>query len=172
MSRDDEVLHSLDHYETALLRVSADFRSRGAAVEPTGVRLDTLDAILVAYRVAGGGGPHAAAGGGGPHAVAGGGGAHAVAGGGGPHAVAGGGGPHAVAGGGRSGAVGALPMVRTVEEAVVALADILQEKALEEGDTAWPGCRPGHPHPPTPRLSGGTAVWSCPRDAGTLSGIG
>ncbi|MGB2571266.1 hypothetical protein ACPFP2_22865 [Micromonospora citrea] len=127
MTSDDEVLHSLDHYEAALRRISADFGSRGAAVEPVGVRLDTLDSILVDYRVTGRGDPYA---------------------------------------------VGALPMVTTVEEAVVALADLLQEEALELGDTVWPGCRPGHTHPPTPRLSGGTAVWSCPADATALADIG
>ncbi|SCG55333.1 hypothetical protein [Micromonospora halophytica] len=127
MNSDDEVLHSLDCYETALRRVSADFGSRGAAVEPVSVRLGALAGVLVDYRVAGGGDPYT---------------------------------------------VGTLPMVTTVEEAVVALADLLQEEALECGDTAWPGCRPGHPHPPTPCLSGGTAVWSCPRDATALAGIG
>ncbi|MEV4490186.1 hypothetical protein AB0K04_08740 [Micromonospora coxensis] len=143
MSRDDEVLHSLDHYETALRRVSADFASRGAAVEPIGVQLGEMNGIFVSYRVTSGGGPR-------------------------PYDQP----PVPGDRRDRLPGVGALPMVTTVEEAVVALADILQEKALEEGDTAWPGCRPGHPHPPTPRLSAGTAVWSCPRDTTTLSGIG
>jgi hypothetical protein len=53
--------------------------------------------------------------------------------------------------------------VRDVESAVVALADRLQEKEIEEGDTSWPGCLPGHPHPPEPALVAGRASWRCPR---------
>ncbi len=61
--------------------------------------------------------------------------------------------------------------VADVESAVVALADLLQEKEVEEGDTSWPGCLPGHPHPPTPALVTGRASWMCPRTGEPLAEI-
>jgi hypothetical protein len=53
--------------------------------------------------------------------------------------------------------------VADVEGAVVALADLLQEKEIEAGDTSWPGCLLGHPHPPEPAVVAGRASWTCPR---------
>ncbi len=61
--------------------------------------------------------------------------------------------------------------VGDVESAVVALADLLQEKEVEEGDTSWPGCLPGHPHPPAPTLVTGRASWTCPRTGKALAEI-
>jgi hypothetical protein len=68
--------------------------------------------------------------------------------------------------------IGALPVVSSVELAVVELADLLQEKVLESGDVLWPGCLPGHSHPPAPRLSSGTAVWACPKESIAVGPIG
>ncbi|GAA4670189.1 hypothetical protein [Phytohabitans rumicis] len=68
--------------------------------------------------------------------------------------------------------LGSLPNVASVEEAAVELADLLQEEAIESGDVLWPGCLPGHSHPPTPRLANGTAVWACPKDGIVITRIG
>jgi hypothetical protein len=73
---------------------------------------------------------------------------------------------------GESRTIGALPLVTSVELAVVELADIVQEKVLEAGDTGWPGCLPGHRHPAEPRLSSGSAVWACPKENATVGPIG
>lgn len=66
----------------------------------------------------------------------------------------------------------------TDAEAVVVVADMLQEAAIEtlwRGGLAavWPPC-PRHPdtHPPNPELRGGRAVWSCPKDSVEICQIG
>ncbi|MGC5310262.1 hypothetical protein [Micromonospora zamorensis] len=61
--------------------------------------------------------------------------------------------------------LGSLPVVHSVEQAVVALADLLQEKEIEAGDNTWPGCRGGHSHPPAAALLDGDAWWRCPSDS-------
>lgn len=65
-----------------------------------------------------------------------------------------------------------LPSVDDVESAVAELTDVLQEQELEAGNTSWPGCQAGHPHPPAATVVGGTAVWVCPRTGVTLRPIG
>jgi hypothetical protein len=74
----------------------------------------------------------------------------------------------------RDGLAGALPPeVSTVAEAVVALADLLQEQLIEAGpDRSWPGCVPGHGHPPAARLVSGTPVWACDRTGAVAGPIG
>ncbi|RKN44296.1 hypothetical protein [Micromonospora endolithica] len=72
----------------------------------------------------------------------------------------------------REGALGALRPTRDPEEAVVELADTLQEKEFDEGDTTWPGCVAGHAHPPTAAVVDGVASWQCPRDRTALAPIG
>ncbi|MEH0971108.1 hypothetical protein V6U77_08205 [Micromonospora sp. CPCC 205546] len=72
----------------------------------------------------------------------------------------------------RTYSLGGLPAVASVEEAIVELTDLLQEKVLEAGDTAWPGCLPGHRHPPSARLVSGAAVWTCPEHGTTLARLG
>ncbi len=57
------------------------------------------------------------------------------------------------------------------ESAAVALADRLQEKEIEEGGTSWPGCLPGHPHPPEPAVIAGRASWRCPRTGARIAVI-
>ncbi|MGC1212931.1 MAG: hypothetical protein WA890_16890 [Micromonospora sp.] len=72
----------------------------------------------------------------------------------------------------REGTLGSLRPTRDLEQAVVELADLLQEKEFDEGDTSWPGCLPGHTHPPTAALVDGVACWQCPSSHATLFPIG
>ncbi|MEH1057713.1 hypothetical protein V6U89_21210 [Micromonospora sp. CPCC 206171] len=67
--------------------------------------------------------------------------------------------------------LGSLRLTRDLELAVVELADLLQEKEFDEGDTTWPGCLPGHSHPPAATLVDGVASWQCPRSHASLSPI-
>ncbi len=68
--------------------------------------------------------------------------------------------------------LGALPLAPDLEGAVAALSDRLQEKEIEAGDNTWPGCLPGHPHPPTPAVVNGRASWQCPRTGATVAPLG
>ncbi|MEH0937273.1 hypothetical protein [Micromonospora psammae] len=68
--------------------------------------------------------------------------------------------------------LGSLPVTGDLERAVVELADLLQEKEFDQGDTTWPGCLSGHTHPPTPALVDGVACWQCPRSHAILFPIG
>ncbi|MET8349481.1 MULTISPECIES: hypothetical protein [unclassified Micromonospora] len=68
--------------------------------------------------------------------------------------------------------LGSLPVTSDVERAVVELADLLQEKEFDEGDTVWPGCAAGDTHPPTAAVVDGVACWQCPRAQAALSRIG
>ncbi|MBQ0903395.1 hypothetical protein [Micromonospora sp. U21] len=63
-------------------------------------------------------------------------------------------------------------MTSDLEQAVVELADTLQEKEFDEGDTTWPDCTAGHTHPPTAAVVDGVACWQCPRSQAALSRIG
>lgn len=70
------------------------------------------------------------------------------------------------------GSLGSLRLTRDLESAVVELADLLQEKEFDEGDTSWPGCLPGHPHPPAATIVDGVAHWQCPRSRASVFPIG
>ncbi|MCZ7420034.1 hypothetical protein O7605_10940 [Verrucosispora sp. WMMA2121] len=70
------------------------------------------------------------------------------------------------------GSVGSLRVTGELELAVVELADLLQEEEFDEGDTAWPGCLPGHSHPPNAALVDGVACWQCPKSHASVSPIG
>ncbi|MDH6464883.1 hypothetical protein M2302_005084 [Micromonospora sp. A200] len=72
----------------------------------------------------------------------------------------------------RESILGTLRPTRDLEHAVVELADLLQEKEFDEGNTTWPGCLSGHAHPPTAALVDGVACWQCPRSHETLFPIG
>jgi hypothetical protein len=121
---DDQVLLALEVYQRAADRVAHDFAQRGATIEPQGVDLGFLDAIVVRYRQRG-----------------------------------------------RTDVsiLGTLPLVTSLTEATVVLADVLQEKELEAGANTWPGCLPGHAHPPKPAVVSSFASWLCPSDDVTLS---
>ncbi|MFG3698629.1 hypothetical protein ACGF5C_12020 [Micromonospora sp. NPDC047620] len=73
---------------------------------------------------------------------------------------------------GQEGILGSLPPTRDPELAVVEMADLLQEKEFDEGDTTWPGCLPDHSHPPTAALVYGVACWQCPRSHASVFPIG
>ncbi|MGC5308793.1 hypothetical protein [Micromonospora zamorensis] len=73
---------------------------------------------------------------------------------------------------GRESCLGSLPVTRDVEQAVVELADVLQEKEFSEGDTSWPGCAAGDTHPPRAALVNGVAHWQCPQSQAPLFRIG
>ncbi|WP_410814777.1 hypothetical protein [Micromonospora sp. 067-2] len=64
-----------------------------------------------------------------------------------------------------------LPPTGDLEQAVVEMADALQEEEFDEGDTTWPGCTAGHTHPPTAAVVNGVACWQCPRNHNILSRI-
>ncbi|MET8310454.1 hypothetical protein [Micromonospora sp. NPDC005173] len=68
--------------------------------------------------------------------------------------------------------LGSLPLTGDLEQAVVELADLLQEKEFGEGDTTWPGCAAGDTHPPTAAIVDGVASWQCPRNHTVLFPIG
>ncbi|TDB76611.1 hypothetical protein [Micromonospora sp. KC723] len=70
------------------------------------------------------------------------------------------------------GILGSLRPTGELELAVVELADLLQEKEFDEGDTAWPGCLPGHSHPPIAALVNGFACWQCPQNHASVFPIG
>ncbi|MER5338140.1 hypothetical protein [Micromonospora sp. NPDC002717] len=72
----------------------------------------------------------------------------------------------------QEGILGSLPPTRDLELAVVEMADLLQEKEFDEGDTTWPGCLPGHSHPPTAALVCGVACWQCRRSHASVFPIG
>ncbi|TDC81780.1 hypothetical protein E1193_13810 [Micromonospora sp. KC606] len=72
----------------------------------------------------------------------------------------------------QEGILGSLRPTRDLELAIVEMADLLQEKEFDEGDITWPGCLPGHAHPPTATLSGGVACWQCPRSHESVFLIG
>ncbi|MFI7578567.1 hypothetical protein [Micromonospora sp. NPDC049497] len=73
---------------------------------------------------------------------------------------------------GRESSLGSLRPTRDPELAVVELADLLQEEEFDEGDTTWPGCLPGHSHPPVATVVDGVAHWRCPRSDALVSRIG
>ncbi|MFY7066267.1 hypothetical protein ACOQFV_10420 [Nocardiopsis changdeensis] len=64
-----------------------------------------------------------------------------------------------------------LQAAMTDAEAVVHLADGLQDAAVEQAlGRPLPPC-PGHPHPPTARLVSGVPAWTCPRTGGAVRPI-
>jgi hypothetical protein len=57
---------------------------------------------------------------------------------------------------------------------LVEIAFRLQEQVFDTfvWGEAQPKCRPGHVHPPDPRVSDGKAVWVCPREDRVLARVG
>ena len=64
-----------------------------------------------------------------------------------------------------------LPLAGDLPAALVAMAGAFQDKELTGGDNTWPGCLPGHAHPPDPDVIAGVACWRCPRNGETVSVI-
>ena len=64
------------------------------------------------------------------------------------------------------------PLVATsAPEAVVFLADLVQDDVIERCWQPWPEC-PGHGHPARPRVRGNRPEWVCPRTGALLAEIG
>lgn len=60
---------------------------------------------------------------------------------------------------------------QSTAEMAVDIAYQVQDDVTHEVWAAWPRC-PGHPHPMSPAIAGGTAVWTCPSDSDVTRPIG
>ncbi|MEI4274178.1 hypothetical protein TEK04_20835 [Klenkia sp. LSe6-5] len=64
-----------------------------------------------------------------------------------------------------------LPDLRDVDEALLFLADRVQDHLVDELHGAWPLC-PGHTHPMRPAPSGTGPAWRCPAGTGADVEVG